>query len=1118
VEQHGAIFNLNNTKINNTMKQLCALLAFLVTGHLSQAQISAKLMRHFDVSETQIVFVYGGDLWIVPKTGGQAAQITHSPGEESFPKFSPDGSEIAFTASYDGNQDVYVMPVTGGVPTRVTYASYADRMVEWHPDGRRILIASRRETGIPRVNQFFLVDKKGGLPQRLAVPYGELASFSPDGNKLAYITKITENYPFKRYRGGLTSDVIVFDLLTNKADNITNNHANDGKPAWAGNKIYFLSDQDKLMRLNIWSHDMPSKTSKQVTAFSDFDISYLSAGPRDLVFENGGVLYRMDLSTEKYEAVNVTIVSDLNVEMPRLKNVERNITNMTAAPGGKRVVFEARGELFNVPVKEGYTINLTQSSGAFDQNPAWSPDGNTIAYWSDQSGEYEIYLQDMKQNIPARKLSNRKGGFGYALFWSPDNKKIAFIDEKNVINLIDVTTGVEKAVDNYTWNIGHGGLFGYTISWSPDSKWMAYTKGEDNSHDAIYLHNIQEAKSYRVTSGFYSDSNPVFSPNGKYLFYFTDRQYNAAYSGLGDGTWIYPNNTQLAAISLTKDAPDLLSAKNDEVTAEKKAEPESKPEVKPDNKTKTTNAPEPEKKTEVTVRIDWDDIESRLTILPPKAGNFGNLMAVEGKIVYRRMPITGDQDGKPTLMFYDLEKREEKKIVDNAESVKLAADGKAIVVRSAGKYGIIKPEPDQKIDPAIPTSDLVMQWIPKQEWKQIFNDTWKRHRDFFYDKDMQKVDWNALRIRYGALIEDARTRWDVSFIQSNLNAELSAGHTYTSGGDAEPVTPILTGYLGIDWELSNNKYRIKRMVRPAVWDTEVRSPFDHSGSTVAAGDYILSVNGMALDPAKDPYAAFDGLSGKTVVLSISKTGNAADAKNHLVKCLTQNEEQNLRYLEWIEQNRKMIDKLSDGNLGYVYMSNTGGQGQLELVKMYYGQLAKKGFIIDERFNGGGQLADRFLELLNRPVIYNLYWRYGRHHGFPVKTNTGPMGMLINGWAGSGGDGLPWAFRELQSGPIVGERTVGILVGPATGHTLIDGGGITVPDARLYYNSGKWFDEGVGVSPDFEVWDDPNMLVQGRDPQMEKVVDEVMKKLKTHPPKLTPPPAKEDRTASGLNKN
>jgi len=1080
-----------------------------------KGQISAKLMRYVDVSDSRITFVYGGDIWIAPKTGGMAVQITHSPGEESFPKFSPDGSEIAYTASYNGNQDVYVIPSTGGVPTRVTYASYPDRMVEWHPDGQHLLIASRRETGIPRVNQFYLVDKSGGLPEKISVPYGELGSFSPDGSRLAYITKITENYPFKRYRGGLTSDVILFDLNTNQAENITDNVANDGKPAWAGNQIYFLSDRGENMRLNIWCYDTQTQQIRQVTFLDDFDISFLSAGPEDLVFEAGGILYRMSLDTENYEEVKVEVVSDLSVEIPRMEKVGGNIQFVSASPGGKRVVFEARGELFNAPVKEGFVLNMTRSSGAFDQSPSWSPDGNHIAYWSDASGEYEIYLQNTRQEGTPKKLTSRDRGFGYRLFWSPDSRKIAFIDEKNDITLLEVEDGQSRVVDNYSWNLGHGSRYGYPISWSPDSRWIAYTKGQDNANDAIFLYDAKENKARQVTSGFYHDHEPVFSQEGKYLFYLTDREFDPAYSGLNDGTWIYPNNTQLAVLSLTSDAPYLLAPKNDELESEDQEMGER--EGKDDRKKKEDKPAEGKvEKPEVQVVIDWNDPESRVVILPPKAGNLANLMVFEGKIVYQRSPITGDEEGKASLMLYDLDKREEKKIIDNLEFVWPTADGKMILVRSSGKYGIIKPEPDQKIEEAVSTDGLVTQLNPKEEWRQIFNDTWRRYRDFFYDKDMQQVDWEAMKIRYGNLIEDARTRWDVTTIQSNLTAELSAGHTYTFGGDTENVPSMQTGYLGIDWELADGKYRIRKIIRPASWDTEIRSPFDHPGSEVKEGHYILEVNGIPIDPDRDPYAAFDGLSGKTISLTISESEKNEDAKNVVVKCLTQGEDQTLRYLEWIEENRVRLDSLSNGQLGYVYMSNTSSRGQLELVRMFYGQLDKKGFVIDERFNGGGQLADRFLELMKRPVVYNLYWRHGRYHTWPIKTNTGPMGMLINGWAGSGGDALPWAFQELKAGPIVGERTVGILVGPATSHQLIDGGGITVPGARLYDNDGHWFWEGEGVKPDYPVWDDPNLLVQGRDPQMEKVVEEVLKRLKDHPALHTPPPPMEDRTAEGLN--
>ena len=1097
------------------MKILLSLL-FTICTITSYSQISAKLMRYVDVSDTQICFVYGGDIWVADKNGGIATQLTNSPGEETYPKFSPDGNEIAFTARYRGNPDVYVMNIKGGLPRRITYGSHNDRMVDWHPSGQQIMFASRRETGIPsgRVNQLFLVDKEGGLPTRMSMPYGEIATFSADGNQLAYITKITETYPFKRYRGGLTSDVILFDLTTNTAENITNHEANDGKPAWAGNKVYFLSDRADNMRLNIWSYSTYTKTLSQVTDFEDFDITYLSAGPSDLVFEVGGKLHLMNLSNEQIREVDVNVVSDLTLEMPRRENVSRNIINMTGSPEAKRIIFEARGELFNVPVKEGFVKNITTSSGAFDHSPAWSPDGDHVAYWSDKSGEYEIYLQSMREDKPARKLTNRNGGYGYSLHWSPDSKRIVFIDEKNDITIVNVVTGRTEIADNYRWNYGHGGRYGFPISWSHDSKMITYSVGMENSNEAIFIYDIMKKTKKQVTSGFYNDSNPTFSTDGKYLFFLTDRNFSPVYSDMGDGTWVYPNATQLAAISLSKDAPFLLSPKNDELETKKKEKEESDD----DKKKKKKDNDKKEAPKEKPIQVDWDDMESRLVILPVEPGNMSRIMAFDDKIVYRRFPNTGSANGSPSLALYDIEEREEKTIMSSVNGVVLTADGKKLLVRSGSQYGIISPSADQKIKDPIPTDGLIMNLNPKEEWRQIFNDTWRRHRDFFYDENMQQVDWDTLKVQYGSLIEDARSRWDVSYLQSNLAAELSAGHTYTFGGDNEDVDNVSTGYLGIDWDKDIKGFKIKKIVKPASWDAENRSPFDRPGVAVSEGNYIHSVNGVSLPLDKDPYASFEGLNGKTVALKVSKTGNIRDAKEVIITCLTAGEEANIRYLDWIEQNRLLVDKLSDGKLGYVYMTNTAGRGQLDLVKMYYGQIDKEGFIIDERFNGGGQLADRFLELMLRPTIYNLYWRHGKSHTMPIKANTGPMGMLINGWAGSGGDGLPWAFRELDAGPIVGERTIGILVGPATGHRLIDGGGITVPGARLYYNSGKWFDEGVGVRPDFPVWDDPNLLMQNRDPQMEKVIEEVMKRLETNPKSSTPPPSKEDRTAQGLKNN
>lgn len=1091
------------------MKKLISILyAAMVLHFTGLTQTDARLFRYPDVSAQQITFVYGGDVWLVSKQGGIAYKITSSPGEESFPRFSPDGNSVAYSANYNGNVDVYLLSLKGQGVKRLTYNSYPDRMVDWHPDGKSLLIASRKESGSQAFSQFYALSVQGGLPEKLPVPYGELGYYSPDGSKLAYVTRITENYPFKRYRGGMASDVIIYDLNKKTAVNITKNSATDGKPAWHKNNIYYVSDAGTYKKRNIWVYDVNRQTKEQITQFKDFDINHMSMGPEELVFEAGGKIYLLNLSSHKQSEVKISVVADLASTLPRSVRVNTMIRSFDVSPDGKRSIIEARGELFNVPAEFGYIQNATNSSGTFDRNPAWSPDGKYVAYWSDRSGEYEIYLKPMDGKGQEQQLTKFGSGYGFRLFWSPDSKKIATVNYMQAIHIIDIATQQTEVAD-HTNQLTWGGLNGFQLNWSMDSKYLTYGKTVDNTNTAIFLYSLANKKVNQLTSGYYNDYNPVFDPKGKYLYFLTDRFLQPSYSSL-DATWIYPNTTQIAAVSLNKTIKSPLSPRNDEIKIE-----EIKKTV---TDTSTVKKPMPDKKDEKpkdSLIIDPDRFESRLVILPVPAGNLNNLSAIDGKIIYHRRPNTGAGGNSSPISFYDLEKREEKVIYPSANRYILSSNGSCLMVQDNDRLGIIKPLPDQKIDKPLRTAEMTMSLTPREEWKQIFNDTWRQYRDFFYDAKMQQVDWNLMKTQYGALVDDAITRWDVTNILIELISELSAGHTYAGGGDVEQTENKPTGFLGIDWVADQGKYKIKKIIRAAPWDNEVKSPFDQAGSTVTAGDFILAVNGVEITAGIDPYAAFEGLAGRTISLQVSKTPSLADAKEVVVEALTQGQESRLRHLEWIESNRMQVDKASNGQLAYMYMPNTGGDGQTELLRQYYAQIDKKGFVIDERFNAGGQLGDRFLEMLDRQPLYYIGWRNGYDMPVPTKANAGPKVMLINGWAGSGGDAFPWGFQQLNMGPIVGERTLGILVGPATTHFLIDNGTITVPDARLFGRNGRWFAEGHGIEPSIEVWDDPAELTKGNDPQLNRAVEEAMKLLKTKPGVLQVRPPYEDRTAKGI---
>lgn len=1087
------------------MKSIHSFFIFFLFGTIAFAQIDARLLQQPDVSESHIAFVYAGDVWTVPKTGGTATRLSSPAGVESFPKFSPDGKEIAFSANYQGNTDVYVIPTTGGLPKRLTQHSFQDMVLDWHPKGDEVLFVSSRESGRQRFAQFYTVSKNGGMSKKLPVPYGQIGMFSLDEKQFVYTQKSRLFRTWKRYRGGTAPDITLFNLEDLSAEVIIDSDANDEIPMWSGNKIYFLSDRGSEERGNIWSYDISSKAVKQLTNFKDYDVHFPSIGPKEIVFEAEGKLHLLNLANEEVTEVKVNVVTDQIALQAKLVDVSKNLSGGWISPDGKRAVLEARGELFSVPAEHGYVKNLTQTSGVAERYPAWSPDGKQVAFWSDKSGEYELHLMDMDSGTQ-QQLTSYGAGYRYQLYWSPDSKKLGFVDKAMKIKIYDIdgkrTIDVDQGLSMF-----HGALQNFSVGWSSDSKWMAYNRSQGNGNQAVYLFDTKANIKHQVTSGYYSTMQPSFDPEGKYLYVLTNRNFSPNYSDF-DNSFVYPNATQLAAISLRNDVASPLAPRNDEVEM-KKDDEENAGEDK-DKKNKKKDKGEHEEGDDADednkpVEIELEGFESRMVILPEKAGNYTNLQGIKGKVVFQQFPNTGSGDNNgSSVKYFDFEDRESKIIISGVYGYQISADENKMLVAKGPSMAIIDVKPDQKMDKTLRTGEMKMTVRPKEEWKQIFRDAWRLERDFFYDEGMHGLDWNEMYTRYGKLIDDAATRADVNFILGELIGELNASHTYKGGGDQERAKNVNVGYLGVDYELNNGTYKVKKILKGASWDIEAKSPLSLPGVDIKEGDYLLAINGVPLDPTKEPYAAFQGLAGKTVELTINVQPTVEGSKKILVE--TMSDETRLRHLSWIENNRKMVEEATDGKVGYIYVRSTGIDGQNELVRQFMAQWDKEGLIVDERFNSGGQIPDRFIELLNRKPL--AYWavRDGKDWQWPPVAHFGPKVMLINGWSGSGGDAFPDYFRKAGLGPLIGTRTWGGLIGISGAPQLIDGGSVTVPTFRMYDPDGQWFKEGHGVDPDIEVKEDATALAKGGDAQLEKAINVILEEMKNngykkpdHPP-------------------
>ena len=1129
------------------MKLAASLLACALTATLlaedAPARIDARMMQMPAVSKTQIAFVYAGDIWIAPKTGGAAVRLSTPRGAESFPRFSPDGTRLAFSGNYDGNADVYVMPAAGGEPRRITHHGSNDRLLGWFPDGQSLLFASHMASFTDRASQIFKVSAGGGLPEKLPVPYGEFGAISPDGKLLAYTPISTDFATWKRYRGGMAPDVWLFDLEKKTAENITQNHANDSQPMWHGKTLYYLSDRNGRSRANLWAYDTETKQTRQVTKFTDADVHFPSMGPEEIVFESHGHLHLIDLASEKVSEVEIAVVTDRATLRPRTINVTNFTRDTSLSPTGKRALFEARGEIFSVPAEHGIVRNLTESSGVAERYPAWSPDGKWIAYFSDRTGEYELTLRPADGKGGEQVQTQLGAGWRYSPQWSPDAKKIVFIDNAMRVHLHDVATKQTAEIDK-AQSFYHGELERFRVMWSADSRWIAYARDLENDQTAIVLYDTQEKKRQQVTSGFFDDDLPVFDPDGKYLYYRSRRIFEPLYSAT-DNTWIYTNGESLVAVPLRKDVASPLAPRDDEEPVkkdkpdaekkddkpaeEKKEEPkkeepkksqEKKGEVaiteqkaggdvaKDEEKKPADKAVKPEEKMPKPVLIDLDGFEARGVVLPVGGGHFDNLLAAAGKVIFRWPPRAGSRGGVSPLSYWDLEKREEKQILDDCGGAELSADGKKLLLKKGSTWGIVNVADAQKLDKPLATGSFDLTIDPAAEWRQIFNDAWRIERDFFYDPGMHGLDWKAMRELYGKMLGDAVTRWDLNYVLGEMLGELNVSHAYRGGGDVEEAWVRGVGYLGCDFALDQGAYRIARILEAAPWDAS-RSPLRQPGVKVAEGDWVLAVNGRALDVKVDPWAAFQGLADRAVVLTVNSKPTREGARDVLVQTL--GSETMLRHQAWVEANRKRVDAASGGQIGYVYVRNTGTDGQSNLYQQFRAQFAKPGLIIDERWNAGGQIPDRFIELLGRRVTN--YWgvRDGRDWQTPHVAHNGPKAMLANGWSGSGGDCFPWLFQKNGLGPVIGQRTWGGLIGMTGAPLLVDGGHVTVPTFSIYDTKGEWVIEGHGVEPDIAVADDPAELAKGVDPQLERAIEEVKKSLQTNPPQVPKKPAYPNRT-------
>jgi len=1085
-------------------RKILALALLISVSAGATAMDDARLLRFPDINKNLVAFVYAGDIWTVDANGGNARRLTSHEGLELFPKISPDGKWIAFSGEYSGSRQVFVIPSEGGAPKQLTFynsvgimpprGGYDNVVLDWTPDSKQVMFRGNRTSFEERNGKYFLASLDGGLEKPLQIVNGGFAVLSPDAKKVCFTPVDREFRTWKRYKGGRASDLWIYDLENNTSEQITNFAGTDQCPTWFGENIYFASDRD--LRLNIYRYNTKSKQTEQLTFHKDFDVMWPSGENGQLVYENGGFLYKLNLAT----GVSEKIIVNLNFDNPNLvayfKNVKEDINSYNVSPSGKRALFDARGDIFSVPAENGVIENLTQTQGIREIYPAWSPDGKYISYYSDATGEYEIYLLENKKGAKARQLTTNSSAWKYEAEWSPDSRYMLYSDRTLKLWLLDVQSGAQTAVTSAANNEIRS--FGF----SPDSKWITYQKEGSNEQSAVWVYNLAEKKNYQLTDNTFDDVSPVFSKCGNYIFFASNRDFNLDFSSF-EFNYLYNKATRIYAIVLKADGPKLMKDKSD-VEEVKEAAKVEEPAKGAKGKSATPDKDkEKEKDKGVNVVIDMEGINNRIMVLPVEAGDYYGLAAADGGLLY----VTNRK-----LMRYNIEEEKTEEILDKVGGYTVSADGKMLLFNSNGDYGITKIAPGIKAGTGkLNLDQLEMKIDPRKEWDQIYTDGWRIFRDYFYVNNMHGVDWAGLRQRYGALLPYVGHRADLDYILSEIVSETNTGHSYVDWGDFKNVKRVEGGLLGAELvaDEAAGRYRIAKIYDNENWNPARRSPLTEQGVSVKEGDFLISINGHEVTTKDNPYEFLENLADKKVEISVNAGAEASGARTYLVTPVKS--ELEIMYLDWVNERRALVDKLSGGKIGYIHVPNTAVEGNRELHRGLYAYHDKDALIIDDRYNGGGFIPDRMADLLDRKTLS--YWHQngllpGRA---PAIAHDGPKVMLINGYSSSGGDAFPYYFKKMGLGKLIGTRTWGGLVGISGNARLVDGGYISVPRFGIFDENSEWVVEGIGVYPDIEVIDRPEQLAKGIDPGIEKAVEVLLKELEANPVKKVLPPTPPDRS-------